>query len=159
VALSVPRQEYAKLRRRVRQMEKHFIQRHLSVVSLTPTEAELFDAAAFAVLSHGALENFVENVALWVVDRVTTRWTADRKATPSTAAILWHGSPPAKPKDGQKLEKIYDQLRDGIDERKQALSTLIFDNHGVSIRHLQTLFYPLGVNVPHDPILSPSLKR
>jgi len=37
------------------------------------------------------------------------------------------------------------------------MSKVVNDNHGVTLQHLRTLFMPLGVTVPADPVLTASL--
>ena len=52
---------------------------------------------------------------------------------------------------------MFDTLRKALDEAKVNLSRTIRENNGVSTRHLRSLLYPLGVDVPDDPVLVGSL--
>jgi hypothetical protein len=111
------------------------------------------------VLAHGAFERFVEGLALWALERVVDGWTLKKRATPSTASMLWYATTPSAPEEGAKSESAFDRIRKGLALEKQAMSAAINTNNGISIRHLQALFYRLGVNVPDDAVLASSLEK
>jgi hypothetical protein len=158
--LAAPRVQLSELRRFIRELEEQFLVRHLSGPALDPpTTAEQLDAAAYVVLSHGALERFVEGLALWVLERAVDSWKLKKRTTASTVSMLWYSGAPSLPKDGDRTASVFDRVRRAMDEEKRIVSDRINDNHGVSARHLQTLFYPLGVNVPDDTVLIPSLEK
>ena len=65
-----PKAEFAALGRAITGLERHFLRGHLGAPTLVePSPAEVLDVAAYVVLAHGALENFVEGLALWVLRR------------------------------------------------------------------------------------------
>jgi RiboL-PSP-HEPN len=152
-----PAVELRILKRSIFEIEQRFLSVHLtSAPALNPpSRQERLDIAAYVVLSHGALENFVEGVALWVLTRSVDRWTAKKRVTRATASILLSQSPPAAPTGPTT---IFDTVRTALDEAKTNISRTINDNNGISTRHLRSLFYPLGVDVPEDPILVGSLE-
>jgi hypothetical protein len=96
----------------------------------------------------------VEGIALWVLTRSVDRWTKQKRATRATASILLSQPPPAAPNGPQA---VFDTLRIALDAAKTNISRTINDNNGISTRHLRSLFYPLAVDVPEDPILVGSL--
>ncbi|MGA9543538.1 MAG: HEPN domain-containing protein [Candidatus Sulfotelmatobacter sp.] len=152
-----PKIELGVLKRSVSEIERRFLKPHLaSAPSLKPpTRGEQLDVAAYIVLTHGAIENFVEGLALWVLARSVANWTTRKRVTRATASILLAQSQPVAP-DGPQL--VFDILRTALDEAKKNISRDINENNGISTRHLRSLFYPIGVDVPNDPVLVGSLE-
>lgn len=61
-----PGEELKNLRRFIGEAERKFLTPHLQQVTLgTPSRDEELDVAAFVVLAHGAVENFIEGIGLW----------------------------------------------------------------------------------------------
>ena len=136
------------LKRAVSEIEQRFLAEHLKSA---PSLKHLHDANSLmwqhtSCLRMGS-ENFVEGVALWVLTRPVIRWTTHKRVTRATASILLSQSPPSEP-NGSQL--VFDTLRKALDEAKVNLSRPIRENNGVSTRHLRSLLYPLGVDVPDD---------
>lgn len=152
-----PKVELGTLKRAISEIEQRFLKPHLTSAPTLkpPTRTEQLDVAAYVVLAHGAIENFVEGVALWVLARSVGSWTTRKKVTRATASILLAQSPPAVP-GGPQL--VFDMLRTALDDAKTNISRAINDNNGISTRHLRSLFYPLGVDVPNDSVLVGSLE-
>ena len=151
-----PKVELGILKRAISEVERRFLEPYLATTPTLqpPTRKEQLDVAAYVVLTHGAIENFVEGVALWVLTRSVAGWTTHKKVTRATASILLTQSPPATP-DNPRL--VFDMLRTALDDAKASISGTIHENNGISTRHLRALFYPVGVDVPEDPILVGSL--
>jgi hypothetical protein len=59
--------------------------------------------------------------------------------------------------DKDQAVTVYNQLRTALNEAKAAASNAVNQNNGITVQHLRTLFYPLGVNVPDDAPLIASL--
>jgi hypothetical protein len=148
-----PKAELLALRRYLTELETHFLGRHLSPATLAPPDrAEILDVGAYVVLAHGAMENFIEGLALWVLNRLVSNWTTSQRATRCTASILLYQEP------GRiEAATVYDNIRDALTVANKSLSHAIQENNGISPRHLKSLFHPLGVNVPDDPVLAGSL--
>jgi hypothetical protein len=150
-----PKVELEALRRDVKEIESHFVLSHLGPPNLsTPKRKEILDVAAYVVLVHGALENFIEGLALWVVGRSVSSWTMQRRTTRSTASLLLYQ---AVPPDTEPVPSVFDNLRNALEEAKESVSRSVYDNNGITPDHLRALFLPLGVNVPTDPVLTASL--
>lgn len=151
-----PKKELKALIRYVSELESHFISPYLSSRTLAPPKRkESLQVAAYIVLVHGALENFIEGLALWVLSRVVTGWTNTRRTSRSTASILLFHPPPKL--DASKHITAFDNLRDTLAAANSSQSTAIKDNNGIALKHVRELFYPLGVDVPNDPVLTASL--
>jgi hypothetical protein len=152
-----PKIELGVLKRAVSEIEQRFLKPHLTSAPRLkpPSRKEQLDVAAYVVLTHGAIENFVEGIALWVLARSVGSWTIRKRVTRATASILLAQSPPTGP-NGPQL--VFDMLRKALDDAKTNISRAINENNGISTRHLRSLFYPLGVDVPNDPVLVGSLE-
>jgi len=150
-----PNIELKALERSVKEVEARFLTPHLGPPTLTaPNRNEILDVAAYVVLVHGALENFVEGLAQWVLDKSVTNWTNQKKTTRSTISLLLHHKVP--PDDISTLS-VFDNIRKALDDAKERMSKVIHDNHGIALDNLRTLFMPLGVNLPTDTVLIASL--
>ena len=114
----------------------------------------MLDVAAVVVLTHGAVENFVEGLALWVLDQSVANWTARQRASRCIASLLLFQGSPAAP---DVPTTIFDNLRTSLAAAKETVSRAIHENNGISPRHLRGLFYPLGVDVPTDAVQTASL--
>jgi hypothetical protein len=153
---SGPTIELKALTRSVKEVESRFLQPHLGPPALgPPSRDEILDVAAYVVLVHGALENFAEGLALWVLDRSVANWTNRKKTTRATASLLLYRKAPA---DDAPPTSVFDNIRTALDGARTTLSKTVHDNHGITLDHLRTLFMPLGVNVPADPVLTASLE-
>ena len=151
-----PRAELRSLQRTVAELERHFLAPYLTTPTLgAPKREETLQVGAYVVLAHGALENYVEGVALWVLDKLVTNWTTAQRAGRCTASALLYQAVPSL---DDSRTTVYDNIREALDEANRALSRVIRDNNGITPRHLKGLFYPLGVNVPSDPVLTGSLE-
>src|SRR5207237_483122 len=111
-----PRRELAALKRAVAELEKKFLRTHLAAPLLRgPSRAEILDVAAYVVLVHGALENFVEGVALWLLSRSVDNCTMRKRATKCTASLLlYEAAAPAEP----TTRSVYDNVRLALDDAK-----------------------------------------
>lgn len=152
---SGPGIELNALVRSVKEVETRFLTPHLGPPTLTtPSRKEILDVAAYVVLVHGALENFAEGLALWVLGKSVGNWTKKKKTTRSTVSLLLYQKAPVE--DAPPIS-VFDNIRTALDDAKTRMSKVVHDNHGVTLDHLRTLFMPLGVNVPGDPVLTASL--
>jgi len=150
-----PKAELAALKRSVKELEAKFLTPHLGAPALhQPTRTEELDIAAFVVLVHGVLENFVEGLALWLLSKAVENWTNKKRTTRCTVSLLLYQPSPS---GDAPVGAIYDNLRLALDEANEAHSKSIEGNNGITPRHLRSLFYPLGVDLPADPVLTSSL--
>jgi hypothetical protein len=154
-----PQEEFRTLQRFVNDIEKQFLATHLTPAAAStlapPTRQEELNVAAFAVLAHGAFENFVEGLGLWILDKMERSWVHKKRATRSAASILLYK--PAPTGDMLPSVTVFDNLREALGEAKVKASAQIKDNNGIALSHLRALFRPLGVDVPEDTPLTDAL--
>ncbi len=150
-----PSVELKALVRSVKEIESRFLVPHLGPPTLAnPSRKEILDVAAYVVLVHGVLEDFAEGLALWVLGKSVANWTRRKKTSRSMASLLFYQKVP--PEDAPPVS-VFDNIRTALDDAKVRMSKVVNDNHGITLSHLRTLFMPLGVNVPADPVLTASL--
>ena len=151
-----PTTELNALRRFVGELETRYLSPHMASLTLAPpSRAEELDVAAFAVLVHGAMENFVEGLCLWLLGRIQANWTLRQRASRSTASLLLRTKHVGD--DATTSMGVFDTVRLAVDRAKGEQSDAVRDNNGVAVKHLRTLLAPLGVDVPTDPVLVGSL--
>ena len=115
-----PKAELAALRRLVKDLDNHFVLFHLGPPSLLPpSNDEILDVAAYVVLVHGALENFIEGLALWVVGRSVANWTKQKRITRCTASLLLSQ---AIPNDDGRMPSVFDNIRMALELAKNRIS-------------------------------------
>src|SRR5215471_4073038 len=116
-----PATELRILKRSISEIEQRFLSAYLTTAPALkpPSRREQLDIAAYVVLAHGALENFAEGVALWVLTRSVDRWKIKKRVTRATASILLSQSPPAAPDAPQA---VYDTLRLALEDAKNSIS-------------------------------------
>ncbi len=152
-----PRNELRRLTSFVHEIETRYLVPHFTTATLAaPRRAEILDVAAFVVLMHGAVENFVEGLALWVTERVEAGWVQKRRVTRSTASLLFRAS--CKVDDETSTKTVFDTLRGALQGAKAERSNAANSNNGIEVKHLRLLLAPLGVDVPDDPMLVASLE-
>ena len=152
-----PRRELQVLTRFVQSIEDQFLKRHLQAAALgPPSEPETLDVAAYVVLAHGALENFIEGVCLWALGHVQKNWLMKQRASRCTASMLLYLGE-VRP-DDDVSQSVFDTLRLAIDKAKSVYSHDLGNNNGIAMKHLRALFRPLGIDVPEDPTLVGSLE-
>jgi len=152
---SGPSSELKALTRSIKEIETRFLTPHLGPPTLTvPSGKEILDVAAYVVLVHGALENFAEGLALWLLARSVGNWTTRKRPTRATASLLLYQKVPS---DDAPTLSVFDNIRTALDDARVRMSKVVNDNHGVTLQHLRTLFMPLGVTVQRTRYLTASL--
>jgi len=138
----------------VRELERRYLNPHMTLSLAPPSRAEQLDVAAFVVLTHGAMENFIEGLTIWMTGRVVKNWM-QKRVTRSTAALLFRAT--CKIDEDTNTKSTFDVIRIALDEAKADRSTAVHDNNGVELKHMRRLLAPLGVDIPDDPLLVASL--
>lgn len=151
-----PKHELRTLQKFIAELDRRYLAPHLTSAALgTISREEELDVAAYAVLTHGAFENFIEGLSVWALGRIEKNWTFRKRASRSTAALLLEMR--VEIDHEKESRSVFDIIRNSLSLAKTAHSRTIEANHGVAPKHLHTLLAPLGVDVPSDPILMGSL--
>src|ERR1022692_2076886 len=123
---SGPNNELKALVRSVKEIETRFLVPHLGPPTLSiPSRKEVLDVAAYVVLVHGALEDFAEGLALWVLGRSVANWTKRKKTSRSTVSLLLYQKVPP---DDVPSVSVFDNIRTALDDAKVRMSKVVNDN-------------------------------
>jgi len=138
--------------------------RGLLVEDIEPTELSLdrqseLKIRSYCVLSHAALEEYFEGVALWLLDAVTDGFlVGERSKSLLTLVATCTKKMTIETDETVGEKKSFDYLRPIVAEAKEQLSHTIKENNGISVKYLRKLYIPLGIDVPPDPTLKNSLQ-
>lgn len=151
-----PKSELKYLKKSLLELEERYLSPHLTPATLGKSRREEeLDVAAFSVLTHGALENYVEGLAVWALARLEKNWIFRKRASRGTAALLLQTEHSSD--NETDTRSVFDALREALDKAKNDHSRVIQKNNGIAVKHLRSLLSPLGVDVPTDPLLIGSL--
>lgn len=147
----------------ITQLETTYLAKYIADKTSSPTDYDN-DVKSFCILSHAAIEEFTETVAITVMNKTVDNFIIHHKVTESLVALMHFKSNGegflAKSEDDDKIAIVssYDYIRERLAEIKDRFSKEVFNNHGASLKYLKQLFMPVSVDVPSDPTLLNSLK-
>ena len=116
---------------------------------------------AFCVLSHAAFEEYFELVAVKIMDLSVETWKTKGKVTRPLILLIKLCPDSFKinyENDDDKL-KVFDYVKDYLDKTKQWYSKEVKDNHGISLKYLKKIYYPLFLPILDDPNFRNSLAQ
>jgi len=151
---------YQALREYVSRLEEKFISPFLPATpEMKPQDYE-YEVKAYCLLAHGAIEEFFERVALYVVDCCVDGWSTKKRLSLTLVTLaMAHGQRIVLDKDKSKPFRIFDGVRNGLKDAKQAFSNAVKANHGASIPYLNALFVPAGIQLADEAKWSDSLSK
>lgn len=140
---------YNHLQTTIQALETTFVSPALAVRTLSAmSKPEILHLSAYVVLSHAAFEEYFEALASWGLETAVSDWIAGNARAAATTLILHAGKVSAVDEDTPD-SRSYDRVRIELDRLKTRFSGFITrENHGISVKYLKRLFYPLGVDIP-----------
>jgi hypothetical protein len=152
-----PKIELRRLEAFFEEVEARYLKPHVSSNTFDPpSRGEQLDVAAFVVLIHGAFENFIEGLTIWMASRIESNWIKRRRVSRSTAALLFHAKCNVDYESDART--AFDMLRGALASAQVERSAAVKANNGTATAHLRSLLVPLGVDIPNDPVLVASLE-
>lgn len=139
---------FDKAHRELVRLKWTFLRQHLRARSLDANKYSL-SVRAFCVLSHAALEQCFEDVALaTAINRIGDFKTTSLVNRTIITLIMYHGASETIP-DGEYDVTIrtFDLLRKSVDDAHRNFSRAVNENHGISFPHLSGLLSPTGLDV------------
>lgn len=144
---------------RLLEVEIKFISPHVCPTASPATYA--IDVECYAIFCHAAFEEFAEGLCLIMLDYIEKSW--NQKLFSKATLCLLHFDIEKSNSIVSKWDyrnKVFDYIKSEIHKRKGKLSTYaIKGNHGVGIEYLQSLFLPIGIDLPQDVNVTNSLKQ
>lgn len=147
----------------VNNLETTYLSKYIADKTSSPKDYDN-DVKSFCILSHAALEEFSETVAITVMDITVHNFVYHHKITEPLVSLLHFKSNGdaylSKTEEDDKIEILtsYDYIRARLDEIKGRFSKEVFNNHGASLKYLKQLLMPVSIDIPNDPTLLNSLK-
>jgi RiboL-PSP-HEPN len=152
---------HGELKTYVNDLAVKFIDNYLPAKPEITPDIYAHDVKAYCILAHAAFEEFIEGVALGLMDYATQRWQFQRRMSDVILALLC--------RHGEKLEidndetstgiKPFDYLRPLVENAKTSFSKEIHKNHGVSILYLRNMLIPVAIEISQDLNQLNSLKQ
>ena len=135
---------------RLLEMEIKFISPHSTPTA--PAISYAVDVQSYAVFCHAAFEEFAEGLCLSMLDYIEDRF--NHKLFSKATLCLLHfdaGIPSPSVNKWDLRNLLFDHIKEELHMRKSKLSTYaITGNHGVGMSYLQSLFLPIGLDLPQD---------
>ncbi len=152
---------YSGLKRHLANLESQFIAKFIPAdPSTKPSEYEQL-VKAYCILSHAAIEEYLETVSMRVMKRSIDDWLFKRRYTDTLATLLCtYGSQINISADENSREKrVFDYLKGAFKDAKEKLSKDIYENNGISIKYIRKLMIPVAIDITDDALLLNSLKQ
>ena len=116
----------------------------------SPSDYEL-DVMAYCVLSHAAIEGFVEQVAISVSSEAFDGFEKQLVVSDSLLSLSAYFKEVALPAASDSVRTCNDRLRAHLREVKQKYSGQVYENNGINIKYLDSLLIPIGIDVDLAP--------
>lgn len=142
----------------MQEIEATFLQIFLNDPLADPNKYKHF-VKAYCVLSHAALEEYFEEIALAVMIHSISAWQTKRVFNDCLLALIGHHHRALHDPDEKRLRQSFDFLRHLLDEVKTQFSNEIHNNNGADIKYLKRLLEPVAINISNDPIQLNSLAK
>lgn len=118
----------------------------------TPPSDYDFDVRSYCILCQASFEEYYEQVSQRLLTEIVDAWTLRKRASSATVALVaCLGLSIKVPElDEDDETKVYDHIRECLNEGKTRFSKEIFDNHGASAKHLRSLLTAVGLDFTPD---------
>ncbi len=154
-------QRFAELSRRVHDYRSKFIDPFIPAnPEIGPEKYEL-DVKAFCLLSHAALEEFFEKIALLVMQHSVDSWVMMKKLTDTALMLIGrYGLKYELSEEDEANEiSVYTHVRLMLDQAQRRFSKDVYDNHGASPKYLRAILVPIGIDFMPDTNAANSLTQ
>jgi len=137
--------------------------RFLKIISDTEPDLGKFEyeIKAYLILSHGAIEEYIENIVQEVLDNSISRFINKKKIINEALLSLagCYGNIRIDGKESSSEQKSFDYIRKDLLKIKSEFSKTIRKNHGIDIVRLRKLLIPVAISIKDDPDIKNSLQQ
>ncbi len=140
-------------------LEGKFISSYIPVDPEVGPEEYEHSVKAFCLLSHAAIEEFIEEVALKVMKKSIDDWRDHKRIVNSLLTIISYYGIRLKIDESEDETKVFDYLRKILEDANGKFSNDVEKNHGISLNNLRNLLIPVGIDIKEDIKLKNSLSR
>lgn len=151
---------YEQLETHIASLEDQFIKNFLASETADPHEYDL-PVRAYCVLSHAALEEYLEKVALYVMNQSVEAFIMEQKCNNTLLTLVSHYRLKLDVDSDENTyeTKAYDYLKPILDKAKSRLSDAVAKNQGFSIKYMRKLLVPVAVDIKQDVNLKNSIMQ
>ena len=149
----------------LKKIKKKFISVYLEEADPDPLSGpEVFelDVKAFCVFAHAFIEDYLERIALEVMERSVDEYIYKKKLInpPLLTLVKWHNKGFNINNHEMEAEiKTFDVMKDALDKIKQNYSMLLNGNHGISKKYVRNIFIPLSIDISDNPDWNSALAK
>jgi hypothetical protein len=142
---------YLNLESQLQLLERRFVRPHLPLPPTSdPSDYDL-DVRAYCMLSHAALEQYIEDVCLQLLIDAVDGWIETRAATNTLLALLAFAPEiQLDLNEAHREQTLFEYIRHATNRRKRSFSQFLAQNNGVSSKYLRQMLLPVGLNVPDN---------
>lgn len=134
-----------------KQLSAYFIDNLLVSPPNSPSFEEEISIKAFCLLSCAAIEEYLENIALFVLENAIGDFISTKKISITLISLLgYYRIGFDVEKDDNEFSIIYDYIRKAIEKVKGNFSSELHNNNGISLKNIKQLFIPIGIDIPQD---------
>lgn len=134
--------KYRELVRRIQSLRRQFVPEYNAQGTYTLEEQD--GIRAFVLLTHAALERYLEDVCSEVAQSSCTAWGVDGVPRHAVIALLGHGGQDVKDAPGE-LSDGPSSLRQTVERVRVAYRNRVFSNNGIKQKDVLGLLLPVGV--------------
>jgi hypothetical protein len=144
----------------VARLEDTFINSFLLEAAAKPEEYDL-PVRAYCVLSHAALEEYFEGIALYVMKQSINDYIQHKRVRDSLLTLTAYNQLELNVNEDETTDEIrtFDVIRPMLADVKTRFSRSVHKNQGISIKYLRRLLNPVAVDIKQDSNLKNSLMQ
>lgn len=144
----------------VARLEGTFINSFLLEAAAKPEEYDL-PVRAYCVLSHAALEEYFEGIALYVMKQSINDYILHKRVRDSLLTLTAYNQLELNVNEDETTDEIrtFDVIRPMLADVKIRFSRSVHRNQGISIKYLRRLLNPVAVDIKQDSNLKNSLMQ
>jgi methyltransferase-like protein len=144
----------------VARLEDTFINTFRLEATAKPEEYDL-PVRAYCVLSHAALEEYFEGIALYVMKQSIYDYIMYKKVRDSLLTLTAYNRLELNVDEDETADEIrtFDVIRPMLEDAKARFSRSVHKNQGISLKYLRRLLNPVAVDIKQDSNLKNSLMQ
>src|ERR1044072_31968 len=144
----------------VARLEDTFINTFLLEAKAKPEQYDL-PVRAYCVLSHAALEEYFEGIALYVMKQSINDYVLHKRVRDSLLTLTAFNKLELKVNEDETTDetRTYDIIRPMLEDAKTRFSHSVHKNQGISLKYLRRLLNPVAEDIKQDSNLKNSLMQ
>lgn len=144
----------------VARLEDTFINTFRLEATAKPEEYDL-PVRAYCLLSHAALEEYFEGIALYVMTQSIYDYIMNKKVRDSLLTLTAYNRLELNVDEDETTDEVrtFDVIRPMLEDAKTRFSRSVHKNQGISLKYLRRLLNPVAVDIKQDSNLKNSLMQ